>query len=103
MTFLKQLATWTAVVLTAAMIFGFLLLVTPQYRKLSEHERRLEALREDRSRTHARLQELRVSQQRFQTDAEYVRRVAHERGMVGPGETQFRFLELESMSRSHGL
>ncbi len=99
MSFLKHLATWMMVVLAVLFVFGFAILVTPQYRKLSAHERRLEDLRQERAREETRLQELRVRQQRFQTDPEYVRRVAHEIGMVEPKEMIFRFHEDERGQR----
>lgn len=90
------------VVLAVLFIFGFAILVTPQYQKLSSLERRRDDLRQDRAREEARLQELRVRQQRFQTDPDYVRRVAHEIGMVGPNEMIFRFHEDDRGSIRHG-
>lgn len=75
---------------------GFAVMFIPQYQQHTAHERRLEELRRDRTREDARLQDLRVRQQRFQSDRDYVRRVAHETGMVEPHEVIFRFYDDEN-------
>ena len=77
---------------------GFAVMFIPQYRQHAAHEQRLEDLRRDRTREEARLQDLRVRQQRFQTDRDYVRRVAHESGLVEPHEVIFRFYDDENSS-----
>lgn len=91
MAFPKQFTTSLAVFLGVLFLFGVIAFMGPQYRKHGAYERRLEDLRLERSREEARLQELRVRQQRFQTDRDYVRKTAHELGMVEPHEVIFRF------------
>lgn len=87
----KQFSTSLTVFIGVMFVFGVIMFMGPEYRKHGLHERRLEDLRMERAREEARLQELRVRQERFQTDREYVRKTAHELGMVEPHEVIFRF------------
>ena len=88
---LKHIATWMTVTLGILAVFALMFMLAPEQRKHAGHERRLEELRAERAREEIRLHELRVQQQRFQTEADYVRRVAHEIGMVEPHEVIYRF------------
>jgi len=65
----------------------------PEWRKYTAHEERLEELLDDKARAESRLQELRVQQDRFQNDRDYVRKVAHEIGLVEDHEVVFRFYD----------
>ncbi len=99
MTVLKHITAWmTALVMMLALV-GFAMMFIPQYQKHSANEQRLEELRRDREREENRLQDLRVRQQRFQTERSYVRKVAHEIGMVEPHEVIFRFYDDENHGR----
>ncbi len=99
----KQLSTSLGVFIAVLFVFGVIVFMGPEYRKHGIHERRLEDLRMERAREEARLQELRVRQQRFQTDRDYVRKTAHELGMVEPHEVIFRFHEDSNRTlRRHG-
>ena len=91
MTLPKQFSTSLAVFIGVMFTFGVIVFMGPEYRKHATHERRLEDLRMERAREETRLQDLRVRQQRFQTDRDYVRKTAHELGMVEPHEVIFRF------------
>lgn len=91
MTLPKHLSTPLIVFLGVSFVFGVFVFMGPEYRKHAQHERRLEDLRIERAREEARLQDLRVRQQRFLTDRNYVRKTAHELGMVEPHEVIFRF------------
>jgi cell division protein FtsB len=83
----KMVTLIVVVVLVGALLIGFV----PQYQKHLAHEKRLQDLRAQKERENARLQDLRVRQERFQADRDYVRKVAHEMGMVEPHEMIFRF------------
>lgn len=99
----KPLSTSFFVFLGVVFVFGVILVMGPEYRKHGQHERRLEDLRMERAREEARLQELRVRQQRFQTERDYVRKIAHEHGKVEPHEVIFRFHDSASRTlRSSG-
>lgn len=91
MIFPKQLSASLIVFIGVLFCFGVIMFMGPEYSKHGQYEQRLEDLRLERSREEARLQELRVRQQRFQTDRDYVRKTAHELGMVEPHEVIFRF------------
>jgi cell division protein FtsB len=84
-----------SVLLMGAAFVGFV----PQIRKYHSHEDRLRELRQDLAREESRLQDLRVRQDRFQNDRDYVKKVAHEIGMVEPNEMVFRFYEEDRRSR----
>lgn len=87
------------VVFVAALVF----MLGPEQRKSQILEQRLESLRAEQAREETRLQELRVRQQRFQAEPDYVRRVAHEIGMVEPHEVIYRFHDEDSRTRRrHG-
>ncbi len=77
------------VLLCAVGLLGFI----PQYQKYVRHEEQLSKLRDDKSEVEQRLQRLRVKQERFLTERDYVKTVAHEMGMVQPGEMVFRFYD----------
>jgi cell division protein FtsB len=82
-----MMTTMIAVLMVSVALVGFI----PQLRKHSEYEQRLEEIRTESEEQQARLQDYRVKQERFQTDPDYVRKVAHEIGLVEPDEMIFRF------------
>lgn len=83
----KMMIAMITVLMVSAALVGFI----PELRRHGELERRLEELRADKGREESRLQDLRVRQDRFQNDRDYVRKVAHEIGMVEAHEVVFRF------------
>lgn len=78
-----------AILVISAALVGFI----PQLHKHAEYEERLEEIRARSAEQESRLQEYRVSKERFQNDPDYVRKVAHEIGMVEPHEVIFRFYD----------
>jgi len=90
----KMMTTILVVLMASAALVGFI----PQMRKHAEYERRLEEIRTEAEVEQALLQDYRVKQKRFQDDPDYVKKVAHEIGMVAPNEVIFRFYE-EPLSR----
>jgi cell division protein FtsB len=91
----RLMVAMVSVLLMGAAFVGFV----PQIRKYHSHDERLRELRADTAREELRLQELRVRQDRFQNDRDYVKKVAHEIGMVEPHEMVFRFYEDDRRSR----
>jgi hypothetical protein len=83
------MTTVIAVLVASAALVGFI----PQLRKHAEYEERLEEIRTQSAEQERRLQDYRVRKERFQNDPDYVRRVAHEIGMVEPHEVIFRFYD----------
>lgn len=84
-----------SVLLMGAAFVGFV----PQIRKYHAHDERLRELRQETAREELHLQDLRVRQDRFQNDRDYVKNVAHEIGMVEPHEMVFRFYDEERRTR----
>jgi len=85
----KMMSTMIAVLVISAALVGFV----PQLRKHAEFEERLEDIKAQSADQEQRLQEYRVRKERFQNDPNYVRKVAHEFGMVEPHEVIFRFYD----------
>jgi len=84
-----------SVLLMGAAFVGFV----PQIRKYHSHEERLKELRRETAREENQLNDLRVRQDRFQNDLDYVKKMAHEIGMVEPHEMVFRFYEDDRRTR----
>lgn len=99
----KKLTTSFAIFVGVLFVFGIMIFMGPEYRKHGAYERRLEDLRMERAREENRLQDLRVRQQRFQSDSDYVRKTAHELGMVEPHEVIFRFHDDSSRATNRAL
>jgi len=89
----KMMSTMIAVLVISTALVGFI----PELRKHTELEERLEEIKSQSSEQELRLQDYRVRKERFQNDPNYVRKVAHEFGMVEPHEVIFRFYD-----ESHG-
>jgi cell division protein FtsB len=85
----KMMTAMITVLLVCVAVIGFI----PQFRKYQDHENRLAELRTEKAKEELQLQDLRVRQERFQNDRDYVRKVAHEIGLVGPDEMVFRFYD----------
>ncbi len=85
----KMMTAMITVLVICVAVIGFI----PQFRKYQDHENRLAELRTEKAKEELRLQDLRVRQDRFQNDPDYVRRVAHEIGLVEPDEMVFRFYD----------
>lgn len=90
---MKQFTRWVMVFFGGVVAVAIALLFMPQMEKRAEMQARLDELREDAANANARHQDYRVRQERFQTDPRYVEQVAHEIGMVNPGEIIFKFHE----------
>jgi cell division protein FtsB len=85
----KMMTAMITVLVVGGAVVGFI----PQLRKYQNHENRLAELRTEKAKEERRLQDLRVRQDRFQNDRDYVRKVAHEIGLVEPDEMVFRFYD----------
>ncbi|WFB37430.1 septum formation initiator family protein [Kiritimatiellota bacterium B12222] len=94
----KMMAAMIAVLVICGAIVGFI----PQFRKYQDHDNRLAELRTEKAKEELRLQDLRIRQERFQNDPDYVRKVAHEIGLVEPNEMVFRFYD-ERRGSSHAI
>ncbi|MDF3131032.1 septum formation initiator family protein [Kiritimatiellaeota bacterium B1221] len=91
----KMMTAMITVLVICVAVIGFI----PQFRKYQDHENRLAELRTEKAKEELRLQDLRVRQDRFQNDPDYVRRVAHEIGLVEPDEMVFRFYDEHRSSK----
>ena len=80
-----------AVILMAGV--GVVLAFTPKVKQLKEYQSRHDALQQRIDVTVAAEQELKEKQRRFQTDPEFVEKVAHEVGYARSDETIFHFPE----------
>jgi cell division protein FtsB len=85
----KMMTAMISVLVVGGAVVGFI----PQLRKYQSHDNRLAELRTEKAKEESRLQDLRVRQDRFQNDRDYVRKVAHEIGLVEPDEMVFRFYD----------
>jgi hypothetical protein len=84
-----MMSTMIAVLMISAALVGFV----PQLRKHAEFEERLEEIKTESAEQEQMLQDYRVRKERFRNDPNYVRKVAHEFGMVEPHEVIFRFYD----------
>jgi cell division protein FtsB len=84
-----MMSTMIAVLMISAALVGFV----PQLRKHAEFEERLEEIKVENAEQERLLQDYRVRKERFRNDPNYVRKVAHEFGMVEPHEVIFRFYD----------
>jgi len=91
----RLMVAMVSVLLMGAAFVGFV----PQIRKYHSHDERLTELRRETAREEGHLQDLRVRQDRFQNDRDYVKKVAHEIGMVEPHEMVFRFYDEDRRTR----
>jgi cell division protein FtsB len=96
MSFWKYLAKCTVYLVSGILLMALFLLFVPQYRKHAQQEQRLRELRAEKRREESSLNELRVRQEQFQTNPDYVKKVAHEIGMVTPDEVIFKFHDAEA-------
>jgi len=76
--------------LVVLFIVGVACVFLPQCNRLRELQRERIALQEDNRRTEALTRELRIKQEKFDTDPAFVVRTARETGRVMPNETVFK-------------
>lgn len=93
MTLWNYIAKWALGIFSGIILMALGLLFVPQVQKHSQQDQRLRELRAEKRHEEARLQDLRVRQERFQNDRDYVQNVAHEIGMVRPDEVIFKFYD----------
>ncbi len=92
---------WVAIYRIAWIALGVLVLVgmgfmfVPLIQEDREYQRRESALREEIRQEEQRIRELKLKQERFQSDPAFVERIAHEIGLAKPDETIFRFVDEE--------
>lgn len=92
----KMMTAMITVLVIGGAVVGFI----PQLRKYQNYDNRLAELRTEKGKEERRLQDLRVRQDRFQNDRDYVRKVAHEIGLVEPDEMVFRFYDTQRVSKN---
>ncbi len=70
---------------------GAACVIVPQCRHLRALQRRREELQEINRKTEELVRELRIRQERFRTEPEFVERTARETGRVKPNEIVYKF------------
>ncbi len=80
-----------AVLLLAGMGFMFV----PLIQQDREFQRREAQLTETIEQHEQEIRQLRIKQERFQTDPDFVERIAHDMGLIKPNEFIFRFVDEE--------
>ncbi len=92
---------WVAIYRFAWIALGVLVLVgmgfmfVPLIQQDREYQRRESVLREEIRQDEEQIRELKLKQERFQSDPAFVERIAHEIGLAKPNETIFRFVDEE--------
>lgn len=76
-------------------LIGMGFMFVPLIQQDREFQRRENELRDEIQHSEERIRELRLKQERFQSDPAFVERVAHEMGFAKPNETIFRFIDDE--------
>lgn len=90
---------WSTIYRFAWIALGVLVLIgmgfmfVPLIQEDREYQRREQALREEIRHDEERIRELRMKQERFQSDPAFVERIAHDMGLAKPNETIFRFID----------
>jgi len=73
---------------------GVICVFLPKCHRFQELQRQKVALTEQNARVEARVRQLESKRERFNSEPEFVERVAREQGMAKPGETIFKFTEV---------
>jgi cell division protein FtsB len=84
---------WIALAVLVLIGMGFMFV--PLIQQDREFQRRENELRDEIQHSEERIRELRLKQERFQSDPAFIERVAHEMGFAKPNETIFRFIDDE--------
>ncbi len=87
-TFIYRLA-WT--MLAVLLLTGSAFIFVPRYQELQELQRRETALLDQIRQKEEILRSLRIKQERFENDPEFVERIAHDIGMARPNEVIYRY------------
>ncbi len=96
---------WTRIYRGAWLVLIALCLVVavsiflPRYNRLRKMQEKKQDLQQENADLEARLQFLREQQHRFETDPEFVERLARERGKIKPHEKTFRIAEQKPADR----
>ena len=78
-------------VLVLLLVIGLACIFIPKFREVNELQDRRNELRRKVQATEQATMALRVKQERFSSDPEYVERIAKEAGMIKPTEILFKF------------
>ena len=82
------LITKVCVVLLAVLVFVLIgMWFMPKMKKLSELQENKHALEQNNNAIDASINELKVKQERLETDPEFAERIGHAEGLVSPDET----------------
>ncbi len=79
------------VMLAVLVITGAGFIFLPRYQEYKELQRREAVLLERIRQKEDTLQSLRIKQERFRSDPEFVERIAHDIGMARPNEVIYRY------------
>lgn len=99
MSYWDKIKNWVWALCTVTILAALMVIFVPeyqQYRRNMDHYERLQAEKVERE---AELQRLREDQKRFKTDPKFVQKIAHEQGMVRPGEVLFKFVDDDGSTR----
>ncbi len=80
-------------IIAGMLLVGALLMFLPKVKQMQAYEETRDTLQQRLDITVAAEKELKEKQRRFQTDPDFVEKVAHEVGYARPNETIFHFPE----------
>lgn len=81
------------ITLTLLVLIGIGFMFMPLVQQDREAQRREATLKEEIRMDEERIRQLKIQQERFETDPAFVERIAHEMGLARPDETIFRFVD----------
>jgi len=90
---LNILFNWMGAILALLVVVGVGRMFAPQFQSYREHQAELSKLEDDIRQEANKIRSLADKQERFKSDRDFVRQVAHEKGMAHPDEIVFRFEE----------
>lgn len=99
MNFWVMLYRFAWIIVIVCCVIAVICVFVPRAHTHQELQRRKRALEEGNARLESKIRQLDEKQQRFRTDPEFVERIAREQGMAKPGETIFRFVPTNGVSR----
>lgn len=83
------------VLCTVTILAALMVIFVPEYQRYRRNMDTLLTLQDDYKAKELELQRLKDHQKRFKTDAAFVEKIAHEQGMVKPGQVLFKFADPE--------
>ncbi len=84
--------------LVILLITGSAFIFLPRYQEFTELQRREQILQGEIRQKEDTLRSLRIKQERFRNDADFVERIAHDIGMARPNEVIYRYPDEDSGS-----